>query len=277
MIRALVFSFLIIVGFSSNALADGAAAAAQVAQIAAVANIPENISDGNVHFGNCSSTNYMECIKGVASYAQAAATGLVVVSAGATKDQVSSGGGGGMGDFTVPQPDGGPDLSLNDLMYQAEEGLKNFEKLGYEYDKKKGTITGPGGKSAPASAMGSGQALADAGLINASDIEAYDASLEAKKKKRNKIIVKSMGSAKGGYKASSRRDTASVGGSAYSYGIDKSKISAAQTSGLTKDFGGTPIGVASDDLFNMLSQRYESLAEDQQFINNAAGSYPGQN
>ena len=89
-------------------------------------------------------------------------------------------------------------------------------------------------------------------------------------------MVKSMGGLKGGYSPKRRRRTASTEDYSYRTGIDRSKIKAAQTSGLSKDFGGTPIGVASDDLFNMLSVRYDSLKQERQFIDNAAGSYAGQ-
>ena len=118
------------------------------------------------------------------------------------------------------------------------------------------------------------------GMIDPEDVQAYDQTMAAQKKKKDKIIVKSLGGgAKGGYRAKKRRVSAIGIDPGFGYGaggIDPSKIKPAQTSGLTKDFGGTPIGIASGNMFNTLSEVYNRLNQEGQFIDNPQGTYSGQ-
>ena len=279
MIRKLGLVFVLSFGFGASAKA-----ADQIVGMAATIGVGAGINAGlNYAFGEkmektCSSGfGAFACPIAVMSFSQVIVDAALGDDAKNTENQAR--GAGGPNDFTDPNGfnDSAPAGPGANFANDAKDALKRLEEKGYKKNKD-GSITGPNGKTASASALNSGQAMADSGLIDESQIEDYDKALADHKKKRDKIIVKSLGGgAKGGYKPKRRRAASTSDyGTSYNYGIDQSKIKAAKTSGLTKDFGGTPIGVASDDLFNMVSQRYNSLSEQKQFIDNPSGTYAGQ-
>lgn len=281
MLRKLGLVIVLSFGFGTQVLAQETEAinsGAKVAKDAAAASATKDATDGPKNAAQCPAVTF-KCVLAGLNYAQVPLTIYTMVSAGKTQSQASAGGGGGFQDFSDPNgfndsAPGGIPPNFQRMIDDSKKGLDELEKKGFKFGKR-GQVTGPNGKTASAS---SGKSLAEAGIIPEDQIEDYDKALLENKRQKNKIIVKSLGGgAKGGYKAKRRRAASTSDyGTSYNYGIDQSKIKAAETSGLTKDFGGTPIGVASDDLFNMVSQRYNTLSEQKQFIDNPSGTYTGQ-
>ena len=267
---------------STNVYANSASSNSGLAKATSAASIGLNAWMGKIMMKDCPAVA-MNCAVAAMSFAQIPMQVQTLVSSGDAEKGVSAN--ISAGDFTAAGGAGYNDSAgvsqqqIDQFKADAEKGLADLEKKGYKVNRKTGAVTGPNGKTASGAAFSSGEALADSGLIPEDQIDAYNDTLKNYKKKKDKIIVKSLGGAKGGYRGPKKRRSASINFdnyNGYGSGIDKSKIRAAQTSGLAKDFGGTPIGVASDDLFNMVSQRYGAMKDKRQFIDNAAGTYQGQ-
>jgi hypothetical protein len=142
--------------------------------------------------------------------------------------------------------------------------LKELEKKGYKFNPKTGGMTTPKGE-ATAAQLASGKALADAGLIDHSQAGEYDKAMSEQQKNKIKVVSMSPGGGGGGAK---RRPASASASDDYAYrsGIDPSQIRAAKTSGLSKNFGNDPVGVATDNLFDMVHRKYQDLNEKDTFI-----------
>lgn len=160
---------------------------------------------------------------------------------------------------------GPPEVTPPDLAPPDPEGartkLKELKKLGYEFDTKTGKVKTPKG-TADANMLQSGQALADAGLIDPNDAGKYD-KIMASVKDKIKMSMSSGGAA-GGY--TRKPSSTSEGDMDFDFGRPKAQIQAAKTSGLSKNFGNDPIGISTDNLFDMVHRRYRTLDSKSNFI-----------
>lgn len=225
-------------------------------------------------------TRAIMCPMALMAGAQIVTQGITMGVTAATAEEAGGGGGGPLG-----APDFGPSNGgINEFgssearaaIDTARAGLKTLENMGFKMNDD-GTVTTPRG-TAPASALGSGQAMADAGLIDSDQIDDYDKALSGLKAQQDKIRTKALAAAggAGGFRGGRRgsRNPASYGLGANPYALPGAKKpKAAKTSGLTKKFGDSNIGTATDDVFQMLTLRYQALEKQKQFIDNAKGTY----
>ena len=250
MLRAFicVISLTTLLSFQSAMADSGKAiesAAGLAAAVAAAATL-YNVNQGKEDSAKCPAVT-ISCVSAAAAYAQVPISVASMVSALNTKKQSSAQTADGLGDFSATgglndSAPTGIQQQADGFLKEAEDGLAALEDKGFTVNDD-GSITGPDGSTASASSLGSGQALADSGLIPKSQIEAYDNKLKEIKKKKDKIIVKSQGGgSRGGYSGPRKsRRSASTDYNPYASGLDPSKIRAAQTGGLTKDFVAPPL------------------------------------
>ncbi len=157
----------------------------------------------------------------------------------------------------------GQEYTADQLLSSAEAAAAALKKKGYDVDLDKGTLTTPKGTGSVGAAS-SGLGLADAGLLDPALADDYDKL--ADKMKKQKINVVAMGGGGGGGGGRSYRAPASSDdGYNFNFGLGL-KPKAAKTTGLSKEFGTDKIGVASDNIFDMVSRRYQALDKKGYFI-----------
>jgi len=179
------------------------------------------------------------------------------------------GGGGGDGNDDSDRTGGGGDgtTSTSRTRQTARQTIKDLKKLGYSVDEK-GNVSTPKGNITPAMMAGGGRALSEAGILTPEQGAEFDKIM---KEHGNKIKMVSMGGGGGGGGGSSARKPASFSDTPYDPyagmgGFVGEKPEAAKTSGLSKNFGNDPVGIATDDLFQMVHRRYKSLSDKNTFI-----------
>jgi hypothetical protein len=209
------------------------------------------------------------CIMAAAAVGQAAGD---LVNSGTNKktvDKFSGGAGAGDGDFAgengggVDHGPGAPDPTL-DLHHQIDNTLALLAKKGFKVDPKTGTLTDPKGKSHDLSSLGSGKAMADQGLIGAGDIAAADAEI---KKLQDKMKVVSMGIGGGGGGGSGSKGNSYAYEDPYKSLFAKEKAKAGTNAGMTRTLAsGESIGSQGDDIFQMITRRYQQKADEKIFV-----------
>jgi hypothetical protein len=153
----------------------------------------------------------------------------------------------------------------------ANGTLARMKAKGYTFDPKTDTVTTPKGKF-PTKAFASGAAMADAGLISPDQVGAIDAALKDLAKDKYRVVSMGVGGGGGG------------GGSSYSSpkivyedpyaaygalgaGADGDKPNAPKTEGLTRTLAsGESIGSSVDDIFKMVTRRYQVKASENTFV-----------
>lgn len=264
---------LIIIKFAFNielAFA-GASADAMSTKVMGLASAGMNVAVG-MQMGTICKTpgNQWACIMSTMSYVQAGASALSAFSAGETGSKLDASkiDYGNMSGFSDMSPIniGGKTYTgaeLQELLASGQADLENLKKQGY-VPQKDGSMKTPKG-TASAGALSSGSGLMSEGILNAEEAELYDKALADMK---NKISVVSMPNAGGGGGGSSRSPASYDYNSdfAMNFGLGGAKPEAAKTQGLSKNFGDTPIGTSTDDIFDMLHRNYRKKAEQSQFV-----------
>lgn len=227
---------------------------------------------------------------------QVGASLLSSKGSGASKDALSGGGisTGSNGSSTLPttlgQAGGG---GANDGTYggnvklageagqiaAAADKLANEMKgTGYSVSPDGSKVTGPNGKPVPTSAFSSPQAMKDAGFSD-SQISDMQSTMEAAtaaandqfKKMASNLSNDASGGGKGGGSGSSENG-GSGGGYGGDYGFDASKMLGKNSklknsvAGMSKKLGDDNIGVAGDNIFEMISRRYQTRDKQNNFI-----------
>jgi hypothetical protein len=145
---------------------------------------------------------------------------------------------------------------------------------GMSVNMRTGTLKFPNGKEIKASDLGNKQAMAAAGM-SGDEIAGFEAAFkqamkEGEKKAKSKGIDANQGNEgeiAGGAGGSSRAMTSSNDNPGYG-GMAANAVNRdpAQVAGLSKNFNGEPIGVASENLFTLINRRYDHKAQHDTFI-----------
>ena len=166
--------------------------------------------------------------------------------------------------------------SANDeaRLKQAERHLEQVSRLvpGLKASLKSDTVKLPNGKQIKVSDLGNKAAMAAAGLSPA-DIAGFEKSFKAAMKEGEKVAKAATptdsfgdsigGGGGGGGRGGSTTMTESSGGRGSGAGPARDP---AQVEGLTRNFNGEPIGIASENLFVLINRRYDLQAQKNTFL-----------
>lgn len=260
----------------------------------------------------CATGNTMSCVIAAMSAAQAASMLVGAGSAGktakATAYDFPTGMGGGTPGSGQPTActfgpscvdtdgDGRPDTQdttstfggprtdgemINTISNQAKGVLGEMNKKGFKVNPD-GTVTKPDGSKVSGSAFSSPSSMAAAGM-SAEEISDFQNALSKAQQSADKaraVAIETEGGGGGGSAMGGSRKTASSGGGA---GFDLSKLFGDKNkndgknkvgAGLTKQLGTDTIGVASDNMFEMVSRQYRKQESQQEFFAPAAAAAP---
>lgn len=210
----------------------------------------------------------MYFMMGAQALAQAAASKGQSNAAGATMGQVdwnSGGAGSGGVNYDAYLKDAGLDSKKLDAIQKSltsEKGLNSFK-----LSKDGKTLTTPDGKTLPTSIGSTAASLAKAGFDKSAIAAAMNAAAKAEKGVVEKIGAHTpaagFSETAGAGTTSSASPSDSISGAGYGMGgINAANNplrdpAASSVAGLTTDFNGEKIGVAQDQIFQMISRRYD--------------------
>lgn len=210
----------------------------------------------------------------VLSYTQAAMNMMKMAQSSKTGETSSYGAGGydsiKYDDITFPDGSVMTGADFQQGLSRLDQAMK---KNGMGLDLKNGKVTMPNGKSFDSSLLASGNsgAIADAmGLPKDAVEKAMDLANKATKDQLSKFKnydLKMAGGGGGGSGiggAASERNPAGLGLDLSAL-FGKKAVAAAKVSGLSKNVGGNPVGVAQDDIFQMVQRRYQEKSKDDFF------------
>ncbi len=168
---------------------------------------------------------------------------------------------------------------LGSIADDYEKNAKTFGTTGIQISDDAQSVKMPNGKTIPASAMNSAEGMRNAGFSNAevsnaqsalNDLQKNSASIQSKVA----ALTNDVGGGGGGGLGS----PGGGGGGGYgsgdgAYGAGGKlglggKGNKANVSGMSKKFGNDNIGVAGDDIFEMISRRYQSKDKVDSFLKN---------
>lgn len=158
-------------------------------------------------------------------------------------------------------------------------GSSNFNAIqsqlaqkGMKLSRDGKTITLPDGSTVPTTIGNSDQAMSDAGL-SAEDISSgRDALKDAQKQALDKIkgVAMSGDDSGGGGGGGGGRNPSADGSGGFNFNMKIPGAAAEKKpvnlSGMTKNFGGDKIGVAGDDIFQMITRRYKARDQGNSFF-----------
>lgn len=147
---------------------------------------------------------------------------------------------------------------------------------GVKMDPKTGVITTPDGKTYDPSALTDKAAMSKAGFSDSVIDGAFaaNAAFEKEAKKKVGATTESIGAATaangyqdGGSGASyAGASSATAGGGGYGSGSSRNPASKNKVAGLTKNFNGEKIGVAAENIFNMMTRRFKVMEKRDSFF-----------
>lgn len=224
---------------------------------------------GGYMLSQCPDSGWM-CAMGALALAQAALQMASAADSGAVGDATALNVPSGLSDssFTQPQDQG----QLNDLKagydkLNVPQKLKELAAKGYTVDPKTGTVSTPNGPVA-ASSLSSAAGLESLGMSPEQAQNIMDTTRKIAKKVADKYKVDAMGidssAGGGGLMASTFHPTEFKmdPGLAALFANKKAKSPAGSKGpGFQRTSDGEPIGVKSDDIFEMVHRRYRALAK----------------
>lgn len=272
-----------------------------VSQVVGVANM----AMGAMYAAKCSSKNYAACVKavlhfamGALSFKQAKVNGKASSQAALTGIDTNS--------YDGSNPYGDPGKEINPLDPNTNpssdpkvNGLVDTKKFaaikkdlmngdtnskglnGFKMDPKTGILTGPDGKKYDPESLGSKEEMAKAGFPTSAIDSAMAANSafesEALKKlgfKKDDIVAVGAATPENGY-----REGGSSGAPKYTSaneidqnnrngvgGGSRKPSNVNKVAGLTKNFNGEKIGVAAENIFNMMTRRYKTKEKQDSFF-----------
>lgn len=174
-------------------------------------------------------------------------------------------------------PDGGPSYQNPDptgsaaFKSEMSKGFNALSKVGAKLDPKTGKVTFPNGTTLGADQLGNPNAMSQAGVtptqmkniqMQLSDLEkAALAKAGAAATAENGF----EGGGGGGSATTVASDDANGMGGLGGAGKDRDPA-AASVAGMTKNFNGELIGVAGDDIFQMMARRYRQKSKEDSFL-----------
>lgn len=163
--------------------------------------------------------------------------------------------------------DYGNDTSAPSVSQVASFGKKtadDLKKYGVTYDPKTGKVTMPNGKSFSESDLGNQSAMSNAGVSAEDYAKAMKMAKDAEKKLAGSGLVSpSMGYEGGGGGAQALRNPADEEAGPLGPGEKKNTGNVA---GMSLNFNGDKIGVAGDDIFQMMARRYKEKDNKENFL-----------
>lgn len=149
---------------------------------------------------------------------------------------------------------------------------------GYKMDPKTGILTNTKtGQKYDPDKLTTPQSLADAGFSNQDINNAYGTSKKAEDALKKQLGIESIGAAtkENGYEngSSSSATLAADAGAAVSYGgrgVASIRAPSTQIAGLSKNFNGERIGVAAENIFNMMARCYKKKEKQDAFLDPSA-------
>ncbi len=248
---------------SRQMITGGITTTVGIAQIIGGAVIISGCKAATVATAGCEVPGWILVISGTAGVGQG---GLQMSSAGGSRDTANAAGFRGVdyqgNPYEIDTPDG--TTTVDDLLNKANAALNNAKKNGITIDPKTGKATLPNGKVVDPSALGSAAGVA--GAFGISEAEAQKA-LDQANKKNSAILAKYgdldkyklsfAGGGGGGAGDGGGRGPASEGFKFNFGGGGNRKPAQAKVAGLQKIVGGATVGVASDDIFQMVKRKYE--------------------
>lgn len=259
----LKISFAICIMAPSNGFAQSATSTASNIGIGAALAMGGNLGTGAAMASMCTPEKPQFCVLAALSFAQAGkdgGTGKTASSAG--RALYSSGW------ETANLGSGFTGSSLDNTFLKYDEQLKGqlaaLKKKAPNIDVDKGTV-GTAKGSVPLSSLASGAAMAKAGLASPEDIAAIDAQLKKSEGFKMPAMTASTGGGGGGGGSSSK--SAEYKMPSFEMPRDPASAPAAPVAaGLVKLANGEPIGTASDNIFNMLHNRYQQKVKERMFV-----------
>lgn len=233
--------------------------------------------------GNCAQLfrGIIEVAQGVSNFAQAGENNRTGNIAGMSQCSFTSGQCSGS-TWGTTNPENWQQTLSPEAISQLDATAKDLNSRGVDFDWRKGKITTPDGKSFTNSDLSSKSAAMKAGISGSAWDSAMAASaaieaaaMEKLKDKFGKDLgLESGGVASGTPSGSSMEDESELSGrngsGAYDPNTAKNKRKTASAAGLSKMYNGSPIGVAADSIFDMISRRYvKKDKEDKAFITEA--------
>ncbi len=154
------------------------------------------------------------------------------------------------------------DQELGKMVGEYNALKSDLDRAGYKVSPDGATITGPNGKQIPSSAFSSPEAMKAAGFSDAQIEAMMNAQKAAAAKAKDKIRGIAMaveGGAGGGMANPSGGGGSGGGGGGYggfNMRMPTQKAEKPGVSGLSKQLGNDKIGIASDNIFEMIHIRY---------------------
>jgi hypothetical protein len=259
----------------TNRGSGGASQAAKGAAAQQAIAMGMSLAMAGYFYSQCSSTNKWACVFAALSAAQAASLALSSKTNSGVADQLASRDQSyAFNDGVTGANNDGTSSGGTSVMADAQKIMAEMSEKGYKVSPDGKTMTFPDGRSVATSAITDEGALSSAGFSE-SDIQAGRATLAAGVSKANdKMRAVQMtaegGGGGGGGSGRSVADDGSGGpgkghGGNFNFG-QKKDPKKPNLSGMSKNFGSDKIGVAGDDIFEMITRRYKARDAADNFI-----------
>ncbi len=246
-------------------------AAATAATGALAAQTISNTTVGTTWVKKCTSA-WPYCAMAALAFAQAAMSLKGAKDAKKTQDASECTGaycGGGnngnlTGGGTLPNTGTLPtdDTLLRNLQNTINGNLENLANQGYTYDAATNSVNTPSNGSVSSSALGSDAGLKSLGLSDAEIKDARALAADALKEASKYADMGGDFGVGGGRKTKAGpgygSDDKAFDMNKYLAGLMNKKGDARGVAGLEKKYGSDQIGVAQDNIFNMIHRRYEA-------------------
>jgi hypothetical protein len=287
-----------------NAHAGESAGAAKGAQMQQLVGMGTSVAVGGMFASKCpSDESRMSCAMAAMSLSQA--TALLGSSSGAgdsgaanstynggspwtdtkydktTDDScptcLNTGGGSKNVDNTVGNIDGKTNANLNggstvgQIMSDYKKLANNLKAAGVSISPDGKTVNLPGGKTVPTSSFGSDSAMKSAGISDADLSAARSLATKTQSQLTAKLVSKmdadgAGGGGGGGYGSGGSGRDGKGNFDLKMPGMNVKKDRGANVSGMSKALGNDRIGVAGDNIFEMINRRYKSRDDANAFL-----------
>lgn len=208
------------------------------------------------------SANQLACIMAGLSIAQMATSLISTKSSAAAAKSVLSPAEYASTDFGNGLTGAGVDKAIGYGEGALASATDTLKKNAPYIDPAAGTVKTSKG-TVPLSSLSSGKAIVDAGFADQSQIGAIDAQLKKMDAFKMPVLNASAGGGGGGSSARSASEKYEMPN--FNFG-EKENPRAPATAGLVKLANGEPIGTASDNIFNMLHNRYQKKVAEKMFV-----------
>jgi hypothetical protein len=261
-------AIILMLGHSQLIFAQAVATAA-TATGATATQAAANAATGNSLSAQCS-TNKLACIMAGLSFAQVASSLFSSKSSRSAAQSLTGPANYATTDFGNGLTGEIIDQKIAFAEGQLNSGLATLKKNAPFIDMNKGTVKTADGKSVPLSSLNSGKALVDAGFADPSQIAALDEKLKQMNDFKMPALNGSPGGGGGGSSGSSKYAAPSMPD--FNFGGEGEKPAAPVGAGLVKLANGEPIGTASDNLFDMIHDRYQKKVKEKMFVGQEAAA-----